>query len=257
MNLADLQTRASAPTVLPERCHDRETLLVGFDTDADVLNALLPAALTPDGSNSVLCEFAATPDPRGRGSCTEFNVLIPALAKGERVLFRAYSTADDGAWLPRGRTRMVIVHDTLTGILELHGRPVVIAAMNYRRAHLLEDQRRFGTLSSADTVRQLRPVRVAAAGDGIDALPVQRLIAQPWSDIHVQCAWMGSASLDLLWPAGAPLAALPVHRVHGGLHCVVDFRREPLRRLCGGSATALATEATSRYPQLVAEGGVQ
>jgi acetoacetate decarboxylase len=152
---------------------------------------------------------------------------------------------------------MVIVHDTLTGILELHGRPVVIAAMNYRRAHLLEDQRRFGALSSADTVRQLRPVRVVATGDGIDTLPAQRLIAQPWSDIHVQCAWMGSASLDLLWPAAAPLAALPVHRVHGGLHCVVDFRREPLRRLFGRPAAAYTAEATSRIPQLVTEGGMQ
>jgi len=257
MNLAQVLRRASTTPVGPDRCRDRETLIVGFDTDPAALSALLPAALAPDGSNSVLCEFAAAPDPLGRGSRTEFNVLIPALAAGERVLYLAYSTADDGSSESRGRTRMVIVHDTLTGVVELHGRPIAIAAMNYQRTHLLEDQRRFGALSSADTLRQLRPVRITAPADDVLAfLPGQRLIAHPWSDIHVQCAWMGSASLDLLWPSTSPLAALPVQRVHGGLHCVIDFKREPLQRLLN-SAPSFAATAVARRPELVAEGGVQ
>lgn len=206
------------------RCTDRETLIVGFDTDAAVLRALLPEALAPDGSNTALIEFAAAPDTNG-GSLTEFNLLIPALHGTQRVLYRAYST--DGGVRPRANTRLVIVHDTLTGVLEMHGRPVAIAAMNYRRADALERRRAFGAVAPADTARQLDPLRVAAADEG----ETNQLVAQPWRDLRVQCAWAGPATLDLLWPTASPLAALPVHRVHGGLHCVVDFRRELERPL--------------------------
>jgi acetoacetate decarboxylase len=224
-----------------------------------VLRALLPASLAPDGSNTVVCEFAATPDVNGRGSHTEFNLLIPALVDGERVLYCAYSTTEPSPWRLRCDTRMVIVHDTLTGIVELHGRPIVIASMNYRRAHLLEASRRFGALSAVDTMRQLRPARVTEAiGDDRDtSSATSRLIAVSWSDIHVQCAWTGPASLDFLWPANSPLATLAVGRVHGGLHCVVDFRCEPPRRLSGATPPSAVAAPSWRTLLFAADGGVQ
>jgi acetoacetate decarboxylase len=261
MNPAGLRASAlvSDRRVAPERCIDRETLIVGFDTDPTALRALLPLALVPDGSNTVLCEFAAEPDRSGGGSHTEFNVLIPALIDSERVLYRAYSTIDHGAWWPLGHTRLVIVHDTLTGILELHGRPIAIASMNYRRAHLLEASRRFGALSPVDALRQLRPARVTgvAVDDRGGSSSPQNLIIQAWGDIHVQCAWMGLASLDLLLPANSLLAALPVNRVHGGLHCVIDFRREPPSRAVACAAPSPAARPSPGAPLFAADGGLQ
>ncbi len=248
MNLAELHQEA------PAHVSDRETLIVGFDTDPVALRALLPWSLAPDGSNTALVEFAAAPDPAG-GSRTEFNLLIPALFGTERVLYRAYAAGDatDG---PHGRVRLLVVHDTLTGILELHGRPVAIAAMNYRRADLLEQRRRFAALSPADTLRRLRPLRVSALSDG--GLPAMRtrLVAQPWGNIRVQCAWTGPASLDLLWPTTSTLAALPVHALHGGLHCVVDFRLQSAQRLAAAESTS-AVEAAKHVPMLAVAGGVQ
>lgn len=215
------------------RCTDREMLIVGFDTDAAAVHALLPVSLAPDGSNTALAEFAAVPEPGG-GSRTEFNLLIPALHGAEPVLYSAYSTPDDDTRPPRASTRLVIVHDTLTGILQIHGRPMAIAAMNYRRADVLERRRAFGAIAPAETLRRLRPSRVAAA-DEREAPP---LVVRSWSDIHVHCAWSGPATLDLLWPAASALAALPVNRVHGGLHCVVDFRHEAARLLAAVAGRA-------------------
>jgi acetoacetate decarboxylase len=248
MNLAELPSDSRA------RVSERETLIAGFDTDPKALRALLPWSLAADGSNTALAEFAASPDPAG-GSRTEFNLLIPALYGTERVLYCAYMAGDD-VDRSRGRARLVIVHDTLTGILELHGRPIAIAAMNYRRADLLEARRRFAALSPADTLRQLRPQRVAAFADGGLRLARARLVAQPWSDIRVQRAWTGPASLDLLWPANSPLAALSVRAVHGGLHCVIDFQPQSARPLVAAQAVP-AVEAVRQVPMVAVEGGMQ
>lgn len=260
MKIADLQAGAlmSDRPVRPGRCSDRETLMVGFDADPVVLRALLPAELAPDGSNTVLCEFAATPESTGCGSHTEFNVLIPALIDGERVLYGGYSMTDHCAFGPRCDVRLVVVHDTLTGIVELHGRPIVIASMNYRRANQLEASRRFSALPAADAVRQLRPARVTRAIEASrgGCLSVRHLIAESWSDIHVRCAWTGPASLDLLWPASSPLAALAVGRVHGGLNCVVDFRRDPPRPCSGAASSSQSAGSRRRALLLSADGGV-
>jgi len=50
---------------------------------------------------------------------------------------------------------------------------------------------------------------------------------------------------------------LLVKRVRGGRHCVVDFKREPLRRLPGAAASPVTAEAIARVPQLAAEEGMQ
>ena len=126
MNLADmLNLRAPARA----RCvTNRELLVVCYESDPAAIRALLPEPLQPDGSGTVALEFVATPAP-GAGAETEARVTIPAWWRGTAVDFvlRTWLDEDDDAReaddsLRTGHSRLVIVHDTLTGMLESGGR---------------------------------------------------------------------------------------------------------------------------------------
>lgn len=222
----------------------RETLIVGFASDAAEIAALLPAGLDRGEDGTVLLEFAARPDPGGRGSRIEFNALIPARHKGKRVLYHAIGCNDDErplvakpAWAAGARARLVFVHDTVTGVLEFAGRPLIVVSMNCRPPDYLRRQRAFLPLAAEDVRQRLQAPRVAASSLSavLGAVSTAGLIAQSWSGIRVRGAWTGPATVDILSPHVGVLGRLPVRAVQAGLHCVIDVDRAPVHSLseCG------------------------
>jgi acetoacetate decarboxylase len=226
MNLAEmLNLRAPARA---RRVTNRELLVVRYRSDAGAIRALLPEPLQPDGSGTVALEFLATPVP-GAGAETEVRVTIPAWSRGTPVDFvlRTWIDEDDDAQdadesLRTGHSRLVIVHDTLTGMLESAGRAVAVASMGYRRQHFVCGAERLRDCPADEVVQRLSrtQVRLQRVTDGAGRVLAAQLVGCRAQNVRVKGAWAGPAQLYLPSLAASPL---PVRELLGGLHCVADL----------------------------------
>ncbi len=235
MNLAEvlnLQPRRRARPGAPSatRVVDREHLLVDYRTDAAAIRALLPQPLRPEGSHTVSLQFIATPAADGRGADIESRIAIPAWLRGTPVEFVVRTFVDDTPdtvdhWEPArrsGRSRLVIVHDTLTGVLESSGRAVAVASMGYKHQHFVCGAERLRACPAADVARRLArtqlQLRRIVGADG--RIVLAHLIGAAPRVIKVKGAWAGPAELYLPSLAGGPL---PVREVLGGVHLIADL----------------------------------
>lgn len=242
MNLVDVLNLPSMPVASPSyprgpyRFIDREYLIITYETDPEAIRAALPEPLEPDGSNTVLYEFIRMPDSAGFGDYTESGVVIPAQYKGEHLNFTAQMYLDDEPPIAGGREiwgfpkkhaqpKLQIVHDTLTGTLEYAGVQIAVGTMGYKHQHILYDVQGRKACSSASIVDKMSKTQVNLKliphVDG--ELAIAQLVAYNLSDIQVKGAWSGPARLHLVPHVNAPVADLPVKRVHGGLHFIADL----------------------------------
>lgn len=242
MKAADIRHLSSMPLASPSyprgpyRFVDREYLIITYESDPEAIRAALPEPLEPDGTNTVLYEFIRMPDSAGFGDYTESGVVIPALFHDEHVNFTAQMYLDDeppiaggreiwGFPKKRGRPKLEIVHDTLTGTLAYAGVQVAVGTMGYKHQHLLYDVEGRKACSSDSIVDRLGKTQVnLKLIPGVDGEPaLAQLVAYNLTDIQVKGAWSGPARLYLVPHVNAPVADLPVKRAQGGLHFIADL----------------------------------
>jgi len=112
----------------------------------------LPPPLEPDGSNTVVFEVIRMPDSSGFGDYTESGIVIPAMYRGERVLFTSQMYLDCEPPISGGREiwgfpkklgypTLHVEKETLVGRLKWGEDLVALATMGYKH-HDLTDQGR-------------------------------------------------------------------------------------------------------------------
>ena len=168
------------------------------------------------------------PDASGFGDYEESGSGILALFEGEPCNFSVQMYLDDEPPITAGREiwgfpkkygvpRLSVIKDTLTGTLHYDDERVAMGTMGYKPASLAERLDRGGRgHRQAQRQSQAHPRRRRHAEDR----PAGRLQSQGH---HVHGAWEGPARLHLIPHVNCRVADLPVRRIVGGRHQIVDF----------------------------------
>ncbi len=209
----------------PYRFIDREYLIISYETDADVVRALLPEPL--EFTEAVVhYEWIKMPDSAGFGDYTESGMVIPCRYQGEDINFVTQMYLDDLAPIVAGREIwgfpkefghpvLKVNKDTLTGTLEYSGVLVAVGTMEYK-PQAIDVHKVQASMSKTQVNLKLIP--------HVDGTPaIAQLVAYNLTDITVKGAWEGDARLHLIPHVHAPVADLPVRKMKGGKHFIADL----------------------------------
>jgi acetoacetate decarboxylase len=215
----------------PYRFIDREYLTITYKTDPELIREALPEPLEPDGSDTIIYEFIKMPDSSGFGDYSESGVVIPAKLGGKQVNFTAELYLDCEPPIAAGREiwgfpkkhanpKLEVIRDTLTGTLEYAEQLVVLGTMGYKHENLIH---KTGN-TSEEIIKGLSKMQVNLKlipnVDG--SMEIAQLVGYQMQDITLKGAWSGPARLHLVPHVNAPVADLPVRRVIGGKHFIID-----------------------------------
>ena len=212
----------------PYRFVQREYLIVTYETDRDALRRALPEPLEPHPDNLCFYEWMKMPDSSGFGDFEESGSGIIASYEGEPCNFSVQMYLDDEPPITAGREiwgfpkkwgmpRMKVTKDTLTGTLHYDEERVAMGTMTYKHVSLEKqlDAVKAG-LGKLNVNLKLLP--------DVDGSPkVAQLVGYRLEDITIHGAWDGEARLHLIPHVNCRVADLPVRRIVGGRHMVVDF----------------------------------
>jgi acetoacetate decarboxylase len=209
----------------PYRFVDREFFIVTYRTDPDALRAVIPAPLEMT-EPIVKYEFIRMPDSTGFGDYTESGQVIPVSLRGQKGGYVHAMYLDDHPPIAGGRELwgfpkklaspvLRVEKDTLGGVLRYGPVPVAVATMGYKHRAL-----------AAEPIAQ----SLAAPNFLLKIIPhvngsarICEIVRYFLQDITVKGAWEGPAALELFHHALAPVAALPVLEVLGGVHILTDM----------------------------------
>ncbi|MCJ2130151.1 acetoacetate decarboxylase [Methylobacterium sp. E-045] len=212
----------------PYRFLRREYLIITYETDADALRRALPEPLEPHPENLVYYEWMKMPDSSGFGDYEESGSGAIASYNGEACNFSIQMYLDDEPPITAGREiwgfpkkwgvpRLKVTKDTLTGTLHYDEERVAMGTMTYKHTSLENE---------LDTVKAglgRLNVNLKLLPDVTGAPKVAQLVGYRLEDITVHGAWDGEARLDLIPHVNCRVADLPVKRIVGGRHMIVDF----------------------------------
>ncbi|WP_027171870.1 acetoacetate decarboxylase [Methylobacterium sp. 10] len=212
----------------PYRFLRREYLIITYETDAEALRRALPEPLEPHPENLVYYEWMKMPDSSGFGDYEESGSGAIATYKGEACNFSIQMYLDDEPPITAGREiwgfpkkwgvpRLKVTKDTLTGTLHYDEERVAMGTMTYKHKSLEKE---------LDTVKAglgRLNVNLKLLPDVTGAPKVAQLVGYRLEDITVHGAWDGEARLDLIPHVNCRVADLPVKRIVGGRHMIVDF----------------------------------
>ena len=212
----------------PYRFLRREYLIITYETDAEALRRALPEPLEPHPENLVYYEWMKMPDSSGFGDYEESGSGAIATYKGEACNFSIQMYLDDEPPITAGREiwgfpkkwgvpRLKVMKDTLTGTLHYDEERVAMGTMTYKHKSLEKE---------LDTVKAglgRLNVNLKLLPDVTGAPKVAQLVGYRLEDITVHGAWDGEARLDLIPHVNCRVADLPVKRIVGGRHMLVDF----------------------------------
>ncbi len=209
----------------PYRFVNREFLVISYRTDTAALAALVPEPLVPAG-DVVRFEFIRMPDSTGFGDYTESGQVIPVTFEGRAGVYVHSMYLDDDAPIAGGREiwgfpkklgspKLRVDKDTLLGTLDYGQSRIAVGTMGYKHRaadHAAVQQ----SLAQPNWLLKLMP--------DVDCSPrVCELVEYHLEDVVLKGAWEGPAALQLFEHALAPVAALPVRQVLGGLHLNTDL----------------------------------
>ena len=212
----------------PYRFIRREYLIVTYETDPEALREALPEPLTPAPGNLAFYEWMKMPDASGFGDYEESGSGVRALFEGEPCNFSVQMYLDDEPPIAAGREiwgfpkkygvpRLSVVKDTLTGTLHYDDERVAMGTMGFKPVSL-EDR-----LDQVATALGGLNVNLKFIPD-VDGRPkIAQLVGYNLADIRVHGAWEGPARLHLIPHVNCRVADLPVRRIVGGRHQIVDF----------------------------------
>jgi acetoacetate decarboxylase len=213
----------------PFRFVRREYLIVTYETDPDAIRAALPEPLGPaPPGNLCFFEWMRMPDSSGFGDYEESGTGILATYEGEPCNFSVQMYLDDEPPITGGREiwgfpkkygvpRLKVVKDTLTGTLRYDEERVAMGTMAFKHVSLADRLDEVGKgLAKLNVNLKLIP--------DVDGRPkVAQLVGYNLADVRVHGAWEGPARLHLIPHVNCRVADLPVRRVVGGRHQIVDF----------------------------------
>jgi acetoacetate decarboxylase len=234
MTLDEILSAPSMPAFAPSyplgpfRFVRREYLIITYETEPDAIRAVLPEPLQPAPGNLAYYEWMKMPDASGFGDYEESGTGIQALWQGESCNFSVQMYLDDEPPITGGREiwgfpkkygvpRLKVVKDTLTGTLHYDEERVAMGTMQYKIRSLADrlDEVKTG-LAKLNVNLKLLP--------DVDGKPkVAQLVGYNLNDIRVHGAWEGEARLHLIPHVNCRVADLPIRRIVGGRHQIVDF----------------------------------
>ena len=209
---------------------NREYLIITYESDPDAVRAALPEPLEPTGENKNLCffEWMNMPDSSGFGDYQESGSGIMATYKGEPCNYSVQMYVNDEPPITAGREiwgfpkkwgepDLRVAKDTLEGTLSYDGLQVAVGTMTYKHvsleAKLDEIKKGLGKLN----------VNLKIIPD-VDGTPkIAQLVSYRLEDVVVHGAWDGPARLHLIPHVNCRVADLPVRKIVGGRHQIVDF----------------------------------
>jgi acetoacetate decarboxylase len=212
----------------PFRFLRREYLTVTYETEPDAVREALPEPLEAAPGNIAYYEWMKMPDASGFGDYEESGAGIRALWKGEKCNFSVQMYLDDEPPITGGREiwgfpkkygvpRLKVINDTLTGTLHYDEERVAMGTMRYKPKSLADqlDEVKAG-LAVLNVNLKLLP--------DVDGRPkLAQLVGYNLEDIYVHGAWDGEARLHFIPHINCRVADLPVKRLIGGRHMIVDF----------------------------------
>jgi acetoacetate decarboxylase len=212
----------------PFRFLQREYLIVSYETDPDLLRAVVPEPLAV-ASNVVNYEFIRMPDSSGFGDYTESGQVIPVIdAQGRAANYTHAMYLDDQGPIAGGREiwgfpkklgsprLSVDGNDTLLGTLDYGTQRVATGTMGYKFSALdAETERK----KLAETPNYL--LKVIPHVDG--STRICELVRFYMRDVTILGAWEGPGALALTPHALAPVADLPVRRIVGAKHLIANL----------------------------------
>jgi acetoacetate decarboxylase len=209
----------------------REYLIITYESDPEAVRAALPEGLEPTGPNKNLCffEWMKMPDSSGFGDYQESGSGILATYNGEPCNFSVQMYLNDEPPITAGREiwgfpkkwgepTLRVTKDTLTGILKYDDIPVAIGTMTYKHVSL-EAQ-----LNKVKEGLNKLNVNLKLIPDVDGKLKIAQLVAYRLEDVVVHGAWDGEARLHLVPHVNCRVADLPIRKIVGGRHQVVDFK---------------------------------
>lgn len=204
----------------------REYLIVTYETEPAAIEAALPEPLEPAPGNLAYYEWMKMPDATGFGDYEESGAGILATFRGEPCSFSVQMYLDDDPPIAGGREiwgfpkkygvpRLKVVKDTLTGTLHYDDERVAMGTMAYKPVRLDDAEVKKG-LAKLNVNLKLIP--------DVDGTPkIAQLVGYNLEDIVVREAWEGPARLHLIPHVNCRVADIPVKRIVGGRHLLVDF----------------------------------
>lgn len=204
----------------------REYFIISYETDIDVLQALVPEPLKVV-SNVVKFEFMAMPDAPGFGSFNEAGQLIEVEFEGKKGLYSHSMYLNDLAPIVAGReiwgfpkkygqSTLSVDVDTLLGTLKYNSVDVAIGTMGYKYQEL-------DVLKIKDSFENTPNflLKIIPDVDGKKAAICQ-LVRYFVNNVTVHEAYTGPAALQLFEHALAPVNQLPVRKVLAANHIIAD-----------------------------------
>jgi len=209
----------------PYRFINREFFIITYETDPNILEAILPPPLELL-EPVVKYEFIRMPDSTGFGDYTETGQVIPVKYKGEEGGFTISMFLDCHAPIAGGREiwgfpkklaqpKLYVKEETLIGQLDYEGIRIATATMGYKHHPIDKDEVLEGVK---------KPIFLLKNIPGVDGRPeINQLTRTYLSDIKVKGAWTGPGSLELHPHALAPIADLHIERIISVSHFVTDL----------------------------------
>jgi len=209
----------------PYRFVNREFFIITYETDPELLRAILPPGLELV-SPHVKYEFIRMPDSTGFGDYTESGQVIPVRYKGEEGIFTISMFLDCHAPIAGGREiwgfpkklakpKLIVEEDVLLGTLDYGSVRIATATMGYKHKPV-------DTNTILAAVK--KPVFLLKNIPGVDGKPeINQLTRTCLTDITVHGAWSGPGSLELHPHALAPIAEFPIIRITSVLHFITDL----------------------------------
>ena len=209
----------------PYRFNNREFLIITYETDMDLLRAVVPEPLEVT-EPIVKFEFIRMPDSTGFGDYTESGQVIPVRFKGKMGSYSHAMYLDDHPPIAGGREiwgfpkklanpKLEVVSETLIGTLDYGPCRIATATMGFKY-ETVDTKKILEAFSAPNYLLKIIP-----HVDG--STRICELVEYYLSDITVKGAWSGPAQLELAHHALAPVASLPVRRVVSALHIQSDL----------------------------------
>lgn len=209
----------------PYRFINREFLTVTYETDMDLLQAIVPEPLEVV-EPLVQFEFIRMPDSTGFGDYTESGQVIPVRYNGQMGSYTHAMYLDDLAPIAAGREiwgypkklaqpKLEVVNDTFLGTLNYGPCRIATATMGYKYEAL--DLKKVA--AALNTPIYL--LKIIPHVDG--STQICELVEIFLTDVTVKGAWQGPAQLELAHHALAPVASLPVRRIVKAVHLLTDL----------------------------------
>lgn len=232
MNESEIRERAFAMPINspsyprgPYRFINREFLIIVYETDIELLKAVVPEPLEVT-EPLVKFEVIRMPDSTGFGDYTESGQVIPVRFRGKAGGYTHAMYLDDLPPIAGGREiwgfpkklaqpRLVIEKETLLGTLDYGCNRIATATMGYKYQSL-DIKKVTESLTAPNYLLKIIP-----HVDGTTR--ICELVEYYLEDVTVRGAWTGPAQLELFHHALAPVASLPIKRVVSATHLQSDL----------------------------------